>query len=476
MTRAAIYVRISDDRAGGGLGVKRQAEDCREFAAVRGWDVVGVYDDNDKSAYSGRRRPSYERLLDDVARGTVDVVLAWHTDRLHRSPVELERYIEVCEKRSVPTETVKAGPLDLATPSGRMVARMLGSASRYESEHKSERARSKALQLAKDGKISGGGTRPFGYAEDRRTVVQSEAEVIRELARRVLDEGDSLNALANELNARGVLTSGGAAWKTFTLRRLLCSGRISGQREHQPRSRGETKRHIVGPIVGPAEWPAIITPEQTERLRALILDPARRTNVGARRYLLTGILRCHKCKQGLVGRPRDDKVQRYVCQKVPGGKGCGGTFILTSPTDAEVVGQVFEALDSPALADALRAETEAASDTHALTEVRRLEAKLDALRAEYAEDVLSRAEYVDLRGRVEAKLHASRRRLAVTDRSSRLRGLVGQREKIEAEWTGYSLDRKRAIITSVMEHVTVLPAVRGRNKFDPDRLTPKWIA
>jgi site-specific DNA recombinase len=42
-------------------------------------------------------------------------------------------------------------------------------------------------------------------------------------------------------------------WKMQTLRRMLMSPRISGQREHR------------GEIVGPAEWPAIITEADGER-------------------------------------------------------------------------------------------------------------------------------------------------------------------------------------------------------------------
>jgi DNA invertase Pin-like site-specific DNA recombinase len=69
-------------------------------------------------------------MLEAIDAGQVDAVLAWHADRLHRSPVELERYISTCEQpgRSVPTHCVKAGLLDLSTPSGRLVARQLSTA------------------------------------------------------------------------------------------------------------------------------------------------------------------------------------------------------------------------------------------------------------------------------------------------------------------------------------------------------------
>jgi len=101
--------------------------------------IVSTHTDNDLSAYSGKPRPGYRALLDDIEASRVDAVLIWHTDRLHRSPRELEEYVELCERRKITTQTVQAGELDLATPSGRAVARTLGAWSRFESEHKSER-------------------------------------------------------------------------------------------------------------------------------------------------------------------------------------------------------------------------------------------------------------------------------------------------------------------------------------------------
>src|SRR5215207_9820893 len=96
--RAALYLRISQDRNGQQLGVERQREDCVRYAAARGWDVAGLYVDNDVSASSGRRRPEYERMLADVVTGTVDAVVSWDLDRLHRRPVELERFIDLADE------------------------------------------------------------------------------------------------------------------------------------------------------------------------------------------------------------------------------------------------------------------------------------------------------------------------------------------------------------------------------------------
>ncbi len=63
--RAGIYTRISWDPDGQRAGVERQRLDCEALCADRGWDIAQYFEDNDRSAYSGKRRPSYERMLRD---------------------------------------------------------------------------------------------------------------------------------------------------------------------------------------------------------------------------------------------------------------------------------------------------------------------------------------------------------------------------------------------------------------------------
>ena len=67
--RAALYARISADLEQGGKGVARQLKDCQELAAKNGWTVIQEYIDNDISAYSGRVRPAYEHLQEDMRAG-----------------------------------------------------------------------------------------------------------------------------------------------------------------------------------------------------------------------------------------------------------------------------------------------------------------------------------------------------------------------------------------------------------------------
>src|SRR5205807_4449593 len=101
MTSAAVYARISSDRDGTQLGITRQLGDCRTLAERRGWAVAAEYVDDEVSAYNGKPRPAYRRLLADLRDGLVDAVVVWHLDRLHRQPKELEEFFEVCDAAGV---------------------------------------------------------------------------------------------------------------------------------------------------------------------------------------------------------------------------------------------------------------------------------------------------------------------------------------------------------------------------------------
>jgi site-specific DNA recombinase len=87
-----------------------------QLAVHRGWKVVGVCVDNDMGASNGKPRPAYQRLLNGLSPGLVEVVIIWDLDRLHRRPAELEQFLELADQRRVSLASV-GGDIDLATPS-----------------------------------------------------------------------------------------------------------------------------------------------------------------------------------------------------------------------------------------------------------------------------------------------------------------------------------------------------------------------
>jgi site-specific DNA recombinase len=443
MTVCAIYCRISRDKVGAGLGVERQETDARELATRLGLTVAGVYCDNDLSAYSGKPRPEYLRMLADIEAGRIGTVLAWHTDRLHRSPTELEAYIATCERHGVPTHTVKAGPLDLATPSGRLVARQLGAVARYEVEHAIERQQAAKQQAAVAGKW-GGGRRPFGFEPDGVTVRESEARVIAEATDAIL-LGSSLRSQARLLNERGIGTTTGLAWRPDTLRNVLKRPRNAGLREHR------------GDILGKAEWPAVVAEEKWRAVRALLTDPARRTNGGAQpRWLLSGIARCGVCGEvvnvTLLESTRNS-VPSYTCK--------AGKHVVRNAAELErhVCAAIVARLRRPDAIELLRPARPGVD----LAGLRAEEAELQRRKDELAGNLeLDERSLVLRAAALQKRIEEIQAARADAARGSVFAGVVDAPD-VEKAWAGLDFDRRRTLIDALIS-ITVLRTGKGRPK------------
>jgi site-specific DNA recombinase len=443
--RAVVYTRISRDRVGAGLGVERQEADCRQLAVKLGWEVVAVHADNDLSAYTGKPRPGYLALLEDLKAGRADAVLVWHTDRLHRSPAELEDYIGVCQPREVPTVTVKAGPLDLTSPSGRMVARQLGAVARYEVEHMAERQQRARLQAVTDGRWTGG-RRPYGYAADGITVMEAEAAVVREVAHQVL-AGVSLRRICAELNARGVRTSTGKAWQQTSLRTVLLRPRNAGLMQHR------------GQVVGPANWPAILEEDTWRAVVAVLTDSGRRTQTTtARRWLLSKIAVCGVCGAPVKSTSTSGRTV-YACSS--------GKHVVrdAAKVDAFVEQVILERLSRPDARELLVPDKKV--DTTALHgRDTALRERLDELGRMFADGEIDARQLREGTERIRTQRADISAQLADAGRGSVLAGVADAPDPA-AVWQGLDLDRRRAVV-DVLVQVVILPGRRGRR--------PGWAA
>src|SRR6266568_998005 len=154
-TRVAIYNRISNDPQGIEAGVERQREDCLALADRLGWQVCETYVDNDLSAWTGKPRPDYRRMLADIRAGKVDAVIVWHEDRLTRLPRVLEEFADACLKAGVHRLVSCYGDTDLSNSDDMLTLRIKGAVAKNQSDAASRRLRRKHLELAQDGRPSG---------------------------------------------------------------------------------------------------------------------------------------------------------------------------------------------------------------------------------------------------------------------------------------------------------------------------------
>jgi len=458
--RVGVYLRLSDDRDGTSTATERQRADCTSYAKNKGWTVADVFEDIDVSAYKRSvKRPEFERMLIAVRERQIDGVLSWKIDRFTRRQRDLVRLDEQCEEVGACILTVIEG-IDTRQPTGRFVAELLVAQARMESENTSVRVTRAHEQMAKSGRPALGGTRAFGYNLSRETIIAEEADLIHEAVARVL-AGEGITTICMDWERRGVKSPAGKAWRQTPLRRILTNPMLSGQREY----RG---------IATPGTWPPILTSDETAQVRAILLDPARRNNMGnARSYLLSGFLRCGRCGGRLVSRPRGDKVHRYICGKAPGTRNCGKLARLAEPVEELVKEAVLIALngvDLRAYIEKPRGETDGLVEA-----VRADEEGLEQLsRDHYVERRIERAEYFAARDALQARLGANRKRLAKANGHGVLAGVIGAADEVRRQWHDHGLDWKRAVIGALVDHIVIEPARKGHRRFDPSLVRIVW--
>lgn len=448
--RAAIYVRQSLDQTGDRLGVERQTKACLKKAAEFDWSVAGIYEDNGRSATTGRARPAYERLVRDLEAGTADAVVVWDLDRLHRRPIELEHFLDVADRHGVALASV-GGEVDLATDNGRLFARIKGAVARSEVERKSARQKAANDQRAEAGRPPAG-RRAFGYSPDGTTVVEPEAAEVRKAVDTVL-AGGSIRAVVADLRERGVTTTTGGRWQPTELRRLLGNPRYAAQRVHR------------GQIITKGSWPAVVELDKWHALQGILADPARHRAGPPERYLLSGVARCAACGGRIYG-AREPRGRTYLCESRR------HVVRRAEPVDTMIKSLVLGRLLEPD-ARSLFARPDSRVEVQALrnaaAELRQL---LDGLALAFAEGEIDREQLRTGTTRLRTRLDAVNEELADEAVTPVVADLL-RSEDVHAAWEALDLDRQRAVIATLMT-VSLHSPGRGARNFDPATVEINW--
>lgn len=476
--RASIYVRISLDKTGEGLGVDRQEKKCRELCEEKGWEVSEdrIFRDNDISATTGKRRPGFEALL----ASSPEVIVVWHLDRLLRKNKDLERVIDL----EVDVHPVtSAGPLDLSSSTGRMYARMGTVIATFEGEQKAERMWLEASQRAEKGK-PWWSSRPFGFEMDATHRADEAAALVKTYED--LLTGASLPTLARQLNDAGHSTCRGGQWTATTLRPVLLNARNAAIRVYD------------GEEVGPAAWEPIV-PEDTWRAAVrLLTNPARRTGGGgaAPRHLLTGVATCGVCdspvkigwRGGRKGTPGAYPV--YVCRA----SSCVSTPSVWA--DGFVVTWLARELERPESRQEWRTLRQQSSEaTKALrAEEATIRHRLDAVAEEFADPdgEMDRAQFRAATERLRARLADVEARLAEVGEAADLADtmtddaqsqllmsfLAMDPDRPDADRAPMQVDELRSLIAATYQHVKLLPRGKGARTLGPEHfdLLPRHAA
>lgn len=206
--RCAIYTRKSTeeglDQQFNTLDAQRAA--CEAYIlsqAGEGWECLPeMYDDGGWSG-GNMDRPAIKRLLEDMSKGRIDIVVVYKVDRLTRSLMDFARIVETFDNNDASFVSVTQA-FNTTNSMGRLTLNVLLSFAQFEREVTGERIRDKIAASRARGIFMGGNV-PLGYDLGDRKLLpnETEAETVRHIFTRYLELG-SIVALAKELDRGGI--------------------------------------------------------------------------------------------------------------------------------------------------------------------------------------------------------------------------------------------------------------------------------
>jgi site-specific DNA recombinase len=350
--RAAIYARYSSDNQRD-ASVEDQIRLCKERIKREGWRLEQTYTDR---AISGASllRPGYQKLLQDIRSGKIDVVVAEALDRISRDQEHVAALFKQASFAGISLVTLAEGEIS------ELHVGLKGTMNALFLKDLADKTRRGLRGRVEEGK-SGGGL-CYGYQVKRefdsrgepirggREINPAEADVVRQIFK-AFASGESPQAIAKRLNHRGVPGPQDKTWGPSTiygnwrrgtgiLNNELYIGRMVWNRLRYVKDPSSGKRvSKLNPqsmwvlnnlpelrIVDQELWESVKKRQGETRLRVTATN---RPSVRAERakrpvYLLSGLIRCGVCGGGFTM----TNVTHYACNAARNKGTCKNTLSI----------------------------------------------------------------------------------------------------------------------------------------------------
>ena len=296
--RAIIYTRVSSDGQDteDSTSLDVQAQECAEYAASKGYEVVQTY--REVASGADRRRPMFTQMLDAARAGLVDVLIGWRSDRFARGVSSAAELIEAVDVHDVAVESVR-------DTYDRRLAGLMASIWGLERDAIKERTVSGRRAAAAAGRLANGRV-PFGYInEDSRPVIDHAAAAAVREAFELYASGAPARAVGVMLEART-----GGRWNDSKVHRLLSRPHYKGEGQYGVTTKKQTENGIVRTVNEPEKVVAVPYPVIVgEDLWGAVQDRKLRNRQYQRRgekrfYLLAGLAKCAECGSTLTGQAK----------------------------------------------------------------------------------------------------------------------------------------------------------------------------
>lgn len=417
MTRVALYIRVShDEQVVHGLSLEAQRDALMQHAKERGYSIVDVYADEGITARKKlSNRKELQRLLADVKKDKIDVILVTKLDRWFRNIKDYYTVQEILEAHNCNWKTIFEN-YDTSTASGRLHINIMLSVNQDECDRTSERIKA-VFQHKRENKEVCSGSVPYGYYIDENkhlAVNEDEAKIIQDMYNHY--------EMHNNITQTRKYISDKYGYVTYsaTRRRL-------------------THEAYMGTVNGIKDFcPAIISAKQYKNVQRIIGMNKKeyKPKAPVEEYIFSGMLRCKICGSVLnSNRMLKNGVpyKLYRCQKFKREKSCSNQYAIPEKGILEryLLDNIKEELKKYKVTyEVKKAEKD---NTDISSQLNKCQNKLEKLKDLYLDDLIDKNSY--------------------KEEYARLNGMIAELEKELDSDTDIDIDTVNAILEMDFESI-----------------------
>lgn len=328
--KVVLYMRFSSKNQHE-TSIEYQRQRNTKYCEENDYEIVAEYVDEAYTARSAKR-PQFQQMLRDAQNHPEwDIVIVYDLSRFARNNADQTRYDNLLRDHDILLLSVTEPFED--TPLGRYQRSIQGCNHQLTSDNIGKHTHDGLYNKACKAQHCGGRP-PLGYdidADKHLIINEDEAEIVR-LIFSMYENSFSYHRMADYLNNKGYRTKFGKPFTKNSFYEILQQPKYIGtyvwNRRRAKNSREERNNHAEKPeheqVIIENAIPAIIDPEQFERVQNLLDEHAENgaKNTSRYAYLLTGkkILHCSVCGRQMVGSMESTHGRKYPCYVCPGHK------------------------------------------------------------------------------------------------------------------------------------------------------------
>lgn len=325
--RASAYARVSTDKDDQANSFDSQVKYFGDYIQRQdGWNLVNVYSDEGITGTSTKKRDGFNSMIEAAMDGKIDLIITKEVSRFARNIEDAIKYTRMLKESNVDVVFVLDG-IDTREPDFELKLAIFSAIAQEESRKTSERVKWGQKRQMEKGVVFGRSLLGYKVDKGKLYLVEEEAEIVRLIFHKYVNEGKGTHIIARELKEAGIkpYDPDGRArykndWSNTQILRVLRNEKYVGDLcqkktytknylDHKKRyNRGEEEmvyiknHHPEIAIISRELWDA--TQKELERRTTTAEQKSKHSN----RYWGSGKIFCGECGERFVSKAKKTSV------------------------------------------------------------------------------------------------------------------------------------------------------------------------